>query len=146
MNGGARRHVEAAQVSIAGRQTEVVAEDDQVAVVSRVRGRDDLPVSGRIDGLTFFRGDVEPLVEGRFARERVRTPTEISSEPSVCGPDRRRGSGECFLTLNVLANISEAIFEALQERSQDTKCVLRRAERRRDDVGNSGARFGGSAS
>src|SRR5437867_2106882 len=76
-----RLHRERAQVTVTRRETELVLDDDQVAVVAGIRRRLDDAVGGRKNRLTFLRRDVEPLVEARFARERIRPSAKCSGEP-----------------------------------------------------------------
>src|ERR1700730_8325875 len=70
--------VETAQMTVPGRQPEVVFERDQVAVVARGRRRLDGAVRRRVDGLTLFSGDIDALMIRRFAGERIGPAAEIA--------------------------------------------------------------------
>src|ERR1700730_16542878 len=76
-------HVEPAQMSIAGRQTEVVLEHDQVSVLARRAGGLDRAVSRRVDGIALVGGDIDALMKVRLAGERVGAASERPGQPAV---------------------------------------------------------------
>src|SRR5215831_15105406 len=80
-------HREAAQVAIPRRQAKTMADLNQVAVIASVRGRLDGSIRCRVDGITFLRRDVDPLVKPWFAGERIAPPAESPGQPSMCRPD-----------------------------------------------------------
>src|SRR5204862_5902092 len=87
MHRGALLHVEAAQMPVTGRQTEVVSDDDQVAVIAGIGSGFDVAVSRREHRLTLFRGDVDALMKPWFAGEWIRASPKSAGEPSVRWPD-----------------------------------------------------------
>ena len=129
-NGRAGLDRECAQVAVPRREAVPVFEDDQVAVVARVGRRFDDAIGGRVDGLAFFRGDIEPLMEARLAGERIASAAERAGEPAVRRPDGGRCGGERFALLDVLADIAEAALESLQEIAQHAERIFRRRQRR----------------
>ena len=92
---------EAAQMSVARRQPEVVGEHDQVAVVAGAIGRFDRAVGCRVHRLALVGGDVDALVKAGLAGERIAAAAERAGQPAVRRPDRRRRGRQRFAPLDV---------------------------------------------
>ena len=92
----AGRDVEPAQMSVAGRQPEVVREHDQVAVLRRrappIR-RCRRPSRRRV---ALVGGDIDALVIAGLAGERIAAAAERAGQPAVRRPDGRRRGGQRF--------------------------------------------------
>src|SRR5258706_5485205 len=96
------------EVAVPRFEPETVVEDDQVSVAAletRVRHG---AGGGGVDGLSALAGDVEPRVEVVIARKWIDPMSHRRREPSLSGPDRRRGGGEGVTPLDGAADDVEA--------------------------------------
>ena len=80
-----------------------MSQDDEVAVVAGIRRRFNFAVGRRVDGLALFGRDVDALMEARLARERIAATAEVSAQPAVCRPERRRRGRQLFAPLDDLS-------------------------------------------
>ena len=62
---------EAAQMTVARRQPEIVLDGDEIPVLAGIGRRLDGAVRGRVDRLALFGRDVEPLMKRGLAGERI---------------------------------------------------------------------------
>src|SRR5580765_6722000 len=109
-------------------------EHDEVAVVARIGRRLHRAISSRVNGLAFFRRDVDALVIAGLARERIATAAERTSQPAVRRPDRRGRRGELFAAFDVAPHEAEAAFKPVEQIAEHAKCVFRRVERGLRDI------------
>src|SRR5262245_50056591 len=113
-----RFRYEHTEMPVARRQTEIVADHHEVAVVAVVGRRLDDAVGGRVDRIALFGRDVDALVIRGLAREWIRASAKRASQPAMSGPDGRRRAGQRFALLDVTAHVAQPALETIEQVAQ----------------------------